>query len=83
MGLNQKFSSMLGQDKVLIQSANLVRLIWSVRSGPPISENPDKGRAGNGIRFDSTETMFIADYKGHNILRYNMIWVLYSNSFIT
>ena len=68
---------MLGQEKVLIPSADLVR------SSPPISENPDKGRAGNGIRFDSTETMFIADYKGHNILRYNMIWVLYSKSFVT
>jgi gluconolactonase len=27
---------------------------------------------GNGIRFDRTGTMFIADYVGHNILRVNM-----------
>ena len=44
--------------------------------------NSVKGRAGNGIRFDSTETMFIADYKGHNILRYNMKWVSHSSFYI-
>ena len=37
--------------------------------------NSGEGRAGNGIRFDSNENMFIADYKGHNILHYNMIRV--------
>ena len=44
--------------------------------------NSVKGRAGNGIRFDSTETMFIADYKGHNILRYNMKWVSHPSCYI-
>jgi len=31
-------------------------------------ELPD-GSTGNGIRFDSQGTMFIADYSGHNVLR--------------
>lgn len=44
-------------------------------SGIQSLENSGEGRAGNGIRFDSNENMFIADYKGHNILRYNMIRV--------
>jgi len=28
-----------------------------------------KGSAGNGIRFDASGTMYVADYKGHNILK--------------
>ena len=44
-------------------------------SGIQSLENSGEGRAGNGIRFDSSENMFIADYKGHNILHYNMIRV--------
>ena len=50
--------------------------LHSLESDIQSLENSDAGRAGNGIRFDSTENMFIADYKGHNILHYNMIWVL-------
>ena len=30
------------------------------------------GSIGNGIRFDSNDNMFIADYTGHNILRVDM-----------
>ena len=34
-------------------------------------ELPEKS-AGNGIRFDRSGTMFIADYTGHNVLRVDM-----------
>ncbi len=30
------------------------------------------GSAGNGIRFDSSGAMFVADYTGHNVLRVDM-----------
>jgi gluconolactonase len=30
-----------------------------------------EGSLGNGIRFSSDETMFIADYIGHKILKYD------------
>jgi gluconolactonase len=29
----------------------------------------DEGSAGNGIRFDTSGMMYVADYKGHNILK--------------
>ena len=51
------------------------RIVPISYSGIQSLENSGEGRAGNGIRFDSTENMFIADYKGHNILHYNMIRV--------
>src|ERR1700693_4135058 len=38
--------------------------------GEVFLEMPE-GSLGNGIRFDRTGTMFVADYTGHSILRVN------------
>ena len=49
-----------------------------------VKENPDgigsaelfvelpAGSIGNGIRFDGAGTMYVADYKGHNVLKINL-----------